>query len=119
MSLRFIPFHLFPNTNAPRFSGAQHHHYLLDILKLVANRYRDDRRADDLVTDLLKLKVPKLFAVEQGVEKDEKVRLLFSSFLSGYIHRNVLKHTILMKMNKIMVREANSHVLFKQLQNTR
>ena len=119
MSLCSIPFHLFPNTNAPRFSSAQHHHYLLDILKRVASRYHDDGRARDLVMDLLKLKVPKLFAVEQGGEKDEKVRLLFSSFLSDYIRRNALKHTILMKMSKIMVREANSHVLFKQLQNTR
>ena len=102
--------YLFLNANTSRFSGAQHHHYLLDFLKRVANRYCDDGRAGDFVMDLLKLKVPKLFAVEQGGEKDEEVRCMFTTFLRNYIHRNALKHTILKNMSKIMVRQA---VLFK------
>ena len=69
-----------------RFSGAQHHHYLLDFFRSVAERYHSSGRAGNLVVDLLKLKVPKLFAVEQG-EKDEEVRRKFSTFLQNYIRR--------------------------------
>ena len=50
-----------------RFGGKQHHHYMLGFLKSVAERYHGDGRAGDLIVDLLKLEVPKLFAVE-GVD---------------------------------------------------
>ena len=90
----------------PRFSGAQDHHYLLNFLQSVAERYRQDGRAGDLIVDLLNLKVPKLFAVDRGGEKDEEVRRKFSHFLLGYILKCPLKHTILEKMNDILVREA-------------
>lgn len=66
------------------------------------------------MVDLLKLKVPKLFAVEQG-EEDEEVRRKFSTFLQNYIRICDLKHTILEKMGDILVREPNSHVLCIQL----
>ena len=89
---------------SPRFSGAQNHHYLLDFLKSVAQCYNEDRRAGDLVVDLLKLEVPKLFAVERGGEKDEVVRHEFSQFLKNYILRCRLKYTILKEMRNILVR---------------
>lgn len=92
-----------------RFSGAQHHCFLLEFLQSVAGRYRQDRRAGDLVVDLLKLKVPKLFAVEGGREEDEAVAHEFSAFLRTYILRCNLKYTILAKLMDIMVRELNSH----------
>ena len=92
----------------PRFSSAQRHHYLLDFLQSVAKRYHDDGRAGELVVDLLKLGVPKLFAVEEG-EKDEEVAHKFSAFLRDYINRNRLRHTILGKMNIILVREGDKH----------
>ena len=105
------PLHLFFQIqHTPRFSGAQHHQYLLDFLKCVAERYRDDRQAGDLVLDLLNLKVPKLFAVKQG-ENDEGVCHRFVSFLENYICKDALKHTILEKMSDILVREANGYVL--------
>ena len=60
------------------------------------------------MVDLLKLEVPKLFAVEGGGEKDEEVRHKFSRFLHNYIFRCNLKHTILKEMRKILVRKPNS-----------
>jgi len=111
----FLDLHLFSYTDTSRFSGAQHHLYLLNVFNCVANRYHYDGRAGDLVMDLLKLKVPKLFAVEQGGEKDKEVCHKFSSFLQSYICRNALKRTILEKINNILVSEANSHVLYMQM----
>ena len=93
--------------STPRFSGAHRHHYLLDFLQSVAECYRDDERAGDLVVDLLKLQVPKLFAVEGGREEDEAVRCEFSRFLRKYI---LLECDILEKMSSIMVREPNHQV---------
>lgn len=93
--------------HTPRFSGAQHHHYLLDLFQSVAKRYREDGRAADLVLDLLKLQVPELFAVHGGGEKDKEVRRKFSNFLRDYICRCHLKHTILKKMNIILVSDRN------------
>ena len=92
--------------NTLRFSGAHHHHYLLDLLQSVAERYHQDGRAGDLLVDLLKLEVPKLFAVEEGEEKDEEVRHKFSEFLRNYIFWCNLKHTTLKKMGHILVRES-------------
>ena len=91
-----------------RFSGAQNHRYLLDFLNSVAQRYIKDGRAGDLVVALLKLEVPKLFAVEGGGEKDEDVREEFSDFLKNYIFRCKLKCTIHKKMESILVRKQNS-----------
>ena len=71
----------------------------------MAERYRDDGRAGDLVVDLLKLEVPKLFAVEGGREEDEAVRSEFSRFLRNYILRCDLKLTTLGRMSDIMVRK--------------
>ena len=109
--------------NTPRSSGAQHHHYLLDFLQSVAECYHKDGRAGDLVVDLLKLEVPKLFAVEGGSEEDEAVRCEFSRFLQNYIiecelpilekRKDIecdLQPTI---FEKIMVREPNHQVLCK------
>ena len=93
-----------------RSSGAHHHYYLLDFFQSVAKCYHNHRRAGNLVVDLLELKVPKLFAVLEG-EKDEEVRCQFSAFLRDYILRCDLKHTILGKMIKILVREPNRCVL--------
>ena len=80
----------------------------MNFLKSVAQRYDKDGRAGDLVVDLLKLKVPKLFAVEGGGEKDEDVREEFSDFLKSYVFRCKLKHTIQKKMESIQVRKQNS-----------
>ena len=61
------------------------------------------------MVDLLKLEVPKLFAVEGGGERDEEVRRKFSAFLQDYINRNGLRHTILEKISIILVREGDKH----------
>ena len=57
--------------------------------------------------DLLKLEVPKLFAVEGGGKEDQAVAHEFSAFLGDYIFKNGLKHTILGKMNVILVRDGD------------
>lgn len=54
------------------------------------------------MVDLLKLKVPNLFAVERGEEEDEKVRREFSSFLQDYILKYYCKR-IHKKMSDILV----------------
>ena len=58
--------------------------------------------------DLLKLEVPKLFAVEGRRKEDEQVRHEFSHFLQNYILSCNLRHTILEKMINILVRKPNS-----------
>jgi len=95
-----------------RFSGAQHHYYLLDFLQSVAKHYFDNGQAGDLIVDLLKLGVPKLSGVEG--REDETVGHKFSRFLQGYISRHSLKHIILEKMGDIMVRKADIHILCMQ-----
>ena len=89
-----------------RFGGKQHHHYMLGFLKSVAEHYHGDGRAGDLIVDLLKLEVPKLFAVEGGGEKSEAESDEFSVFLRNYICRCNLKPTILGKMDAILVRNG-------------
>ena len=51
------------------------------------------------------LEVPKLFAVVGGVKEDKAVGREFSAFLQDYISRCNLRHTILSKMNIILVRD--------------
>ena len=101
-----LHFYLTQTQHPPRFSGAQHHHYLLNFLKKMAERYHQEHRAAELVVDLLKFEVPKLFAANRGEENDEKVRNKFSLFLQEYICRGNLKHIILEKMKVIMVRQT-------------
>ena len=104
-----------PSPKHNRFGGAHQHHYLLDFFQAVAECYHSSDRAGNLVVDLLKLKVPKLFAVEQE-EKDEEVRRKFSTFLQDYICRCDLKPTILKEMPNILVRVKQSCSLYT-LQN--
>ena len=103
-------FCIFLQTKYTRFSGAHHHHYLLDFLQSVAECYRQDGRAGDLVVDLLKLNVPKLFAVEGGRAEDEAVGHKFSLFLRDYLYRCALKGTFVEKMGVILVSKPNSLV---------
>lgn len=86
-----------------RFSSAHQHYYLLDFLQSVAEKYREDGRAGNLVVDLLNLNVPTLFAVKG--EEDEVVCSRFTLFLQSYILRHDLKHTILEMMSDILVRK--------------
>ena len=64
---------------------------------------------------LLDLNVPKLFAVEEGGDKDEAVCRKFSSFLKDYILRCCLQHTLLKKMDHILVRKPSNHILCIQM----
>jgi len=95
--------------HTPRFSGAQHHYFLLDFLQSVAKCYYKDGRAGELLVDLLKLEVPKLFAVEGGEQNNETVGREFSAFLRDYINQNRLKYAILEKMSIILVRKGDKH----------
>ena len=60
--------------------------------------------------DLLKLQVPELFAVEGGSEKDKEIRRKFSTFLHDYIRKCDLKHTILGKMDIILVSDRDQYI---------
>ena len=94
-----------PQCSFFRLSGAQHHHCLLDFIQSVAKRYHGDSHPEDFVMDLLKLNVPKLFAVERESEEVKAVNDKFSLFLREYISHNALKYGILVKMDDIMVRK--------------
>ena len=87
-----------------RYSGAHGHYYIKDFLKSVANRYLVDGRAGDFVLDLLRLKVPRLLALEPGEEEaGQAVQDEFKRFLQDFIRRNALKHTILSQITDIVV----------------
>ena len=94
-----------------RFGGARNHFFLLDFLKSVADSYLVDKRQKEFVLDLMQLKVPKLFAIEEGAEdpedvekEDVEVGKQFTIFLRSYINRNALKHSILTQMTSLLVR---------------
>lgn len=101
--------HSFISEVVLRFGGARNHFFLLDFLQSVATQgYQADKRQKEFVLDLLQLKVPKLFAVEEGCEDltdymDKEVAKKFTSFLRIFINRNALKHSILIQMTAILV----------------
>ena len=102
--------HMFVSEIVVRFGGARNHFFLLDFLKAVAAGYLSDKRQQEFVVDLLQLKVPKLFAVEEGADgpeaaekEDTEVARRFSVFLRAYINRNALKHSILNQMSTLLV----------------
>ena len=92
-----------------RFGGARNHYFLLDFLKSVSNSYLTEGRQGEFVINLLQLKVPKLFAMEEGSDEiaekeDLEVARRFSLFLRAYINRHALKHSILGQMSTLLVR---------------
>ena len=91
-----------------RFGGGRNHYYLLDFLKSVSNSYLTEARQASFVVDLLQLKVPKLFAMEEGSDEiaekeDLEVARRFSLFLRAYINRHALKQSILAQMSTLLV----------------
>ena len=85
----------------------------------MAKHYFDNGQAGDLVVDLLKLGVPRLFAVVAERKEDQAVSREFSHFLQGYISRYSLKHIILEKMGDIMVRKAHIYIYIYSLYTDR
>ena len=93
---------------AARFAGARNHVFLLDFLKSVSHVYIADGRHNEFIFDLLKLRVPKLFVVQEGTDEsvqqvDMEVAGNLSEFLNCYIYRHVHKHLILSQMATMMV----------------
>ena len=91
-----------------RFGGARNHIFLLSFLKSVSHAYTADERHNDFILDLLQLKVPELFAVEEETDEsagqvDMEVAKNFSEFLNCYVQRHVQKHIILSHTAAIMV----------------
>ena len=91
-----------------RFGGARNHYFLLDFLKNVSNSYLTEARQAVFVIDLFQLKVPKLFAMEEGSDEiaekeDLEVARKFSFFLRGFINRHALKQSILVQMSTLLV----------------
>ena len=100
--------HSFINEVVISFGGARAHYYLLDFLKSVAEGYLADKRQQEFVMDLLQLKVPKLFAIEEGADEtmkkeDATVARKFSTFLRNFINRHALKNSILSQMTALLV----------------
>ena len=100
--------HSFISEVVMRFGGARNHFFLQDFLLAVAAGYLADKRQTEFVLDLLQLKVPKLFGIEEGgdstAEKDDaEVAKCFSLFLRTFINKHALKRSILNQMTTILV----------------
>ena len=94
-----------------RFGGARNHFFLLDFLKNVSHSYLHEIRQSEFVVDLLQLKVPKLFAMEEGSDEiaekeDLEVARRFTFFLRNYVNRHALKQSILAQMSTLLVRKC-------------
>ena len=94
-----------------RWCGARDHYFLLNFLKNVSNSYFTEGRQSEFVVDLLQLKVPNLFAVEEcddelAESEDLEVARRFSLFLRDYINSHALKNSILSQMSIIMVQNS-------------
>ena len=92
-----------------RFGGARNHYFLSDFLKNVSNSYLAEARQAIFIVDLLQLKVPKLFAMEEqgndeiAEKEDLEVARRFSCFLRAYINRHALKQSVLAQMSTLLV----------------
>ena len=91
-----------------RWPGARNQFFLLHFLKSVSNSYFTEARPAAFVVDLLQLKVPKLFAVEEesdemAEKEDLEVSRRFCYFLRGYINRHTLKQSLLAQMSTLLV----------------
>lgn len=99
-----------------RFSGAHSHYFIDGFLQSVAEKYQESKRGTDYILDLLKLPVKNLLAIdperevamENVTKTGEDVQSSFKQFLHEFITRNSLKHTLLMKMEIIMVKYTYS-----------
>ena len=94
-----------------RFGGARNHFFLLDFFKNVSHSYLHEIRQSEFVVDLLQLKVPKLFAMEEGSDEmaekeDLEVARKFTFFLRNYVTRHALKQSILAQMSTLLVRKC-------------
>ena len=91
-----------------RFRGARNHYCIFEFLKSVADAYLSSGRSTQFVFGLLDLNVPKLFAVtEEGNEEERKEDMdmaeNFKAFLHNYIRVNALKHGITICMKRALV----------------
>lgn len=90
-----------------RFIGAENHFFLCPFMEAVGKKYIDDKRSPEFLVDLLQLKVPKLFALEEanvtGGCMQNEVPKKFSSFIRSYINSNALKSHLLIQMKPILV----------------
>ena len=93
-----------------RFIGAENHFFLCSFMEAVGRKYVEDKRSPLFLVDLLQLKVPKLFALEDtnvtGDTTPSEVPRKFSSFIRSYINSNALKSHLLMQMTAILVKKA-------------
>ena len=60
------------------------------------------------MVDLLQLKVPKLFAIDEGSDEmaekeDMEVAKRFTFFLRNYVNRHALKQSLLAQMSTLLV----------------
>lgn len=96
-----------------RFINAQHHTFLLELMKSVGQCYLVQGRACYFTLDLLQLYVPNLFGMESEVSTSSlqsdilatSVPDQFTHFLSDYVQRNALQDSILSEVETSRVRE--------------
>ena len=88
-----------------RFSGASTHFFLGPFMESVGQAYANNRHAQEFIEDILRLKVPKLLALEEDnqTEEDAEVPKKFSSFLHSYINSHALKDSLLKRMKTLLV----------------
>ena len=94
-----------------RFTDAEHHTFLLEFLKSVAQCYLAQGRANHFILDVLQLDVPNLFGTEsEGSTSTLQSDILstsvpdqFTHFLSDYVKRNALQEALLSSVETIWV----------------
>ena len=80
--------------------------YLFSFLSKIAEKYEEDKRTGNFISELIQLDVPQLFApsLPTEVEKPEvtNVGQQFKDFLVSYIQRNNLHSVILNQLQSII-----------------
>ena len=85
-----------------RIPGA---HFLLNFIKNIGAIYTKECRSVDFILDMLAMKSPKLFALpNEECAPSVLVQKDFTEYLHGYILCNGLKHDLIRRISRILVR---------------
>ena len=80
--------------------------YLFSFLTKIAEKYEEDKRTGNFISELIQLDVPQLFAPSLPMEvekpKVNNVGQQFKDFLVSYIHGNNLHSVILNQLHSLI-----------------
>ena len=83
--------------------------YLFSFITKIAEKYKEDKRAKDFISELIQLDTPQLFApprpsspAEAEKPEESNVGQQFKDFLVSYIQRNNLRSVILNQLQVLI-----------------